>query len=187
MSALTGRRNTPKIADAFYNSYLQAPVKAGAVLYIGGLVGFDSTGFLVKGTVSTTFKAVGINSNWGQYLPGAALIGGSPDGSTLANVSVGTFWLDNDPTNPVLQSNLYQLCYVLDDQTVSSSSGGSARSYAGLVTGLDAASGQVQVWVGQSSTSQAGAQGIQGPTGPTGPVGPTGPRGPTGAIGPTGP
>lgn len=181
MSALQTARLTPKLANGDYNSYLAVPIKANAVLYLGALVCVDATGYLVPGATSTTLRAVGCMANWGQYVPGPVLVGGSVNGAKQANVSVGTFKFANYDADAITQADLLRPAYIVDDQTVARGSGGSTRSVAGQIVGVDGPESVTGpgVWVAVGKTP-ADLVGAQGPTGPQGPIGPTGPQGPTG-------
>lgn len=188
MTALNTARRTPQRLAGFYTQQVTLFVKANAVLYFGALVCADSSGFAVPGSVSTTLSAIGcLTSGQGFGIPGPSIVGAA-DGSTVVSVTQGVFFLANDPGDPISQADLMKACYVLDDQTVSRTSGGSTKSVAGQVVGVEDSSGQngAGVWVAVAQTP-ANLVGVAGPTGAIGPVGPTGPAGPTGPRGPTGP
>ncbi len=124
--ALSAPRNTPKRnAEILY-----LPVAAGAKIYEGGLVVLD-TGYAKPGAEATGLIAAGraeefIDNSTGQ------------DGDLSITVRRGCFKFGNDTTDPVDQSHVLSDCYIVDDETVSSSHATNTRSVAGKVIAVEA-------------------------------------------------
>lgn len=190
MTALQTPRYTPQRMTGDFLTQIPVPVKANATLYVGGIVCVDASGYAVPAAVSTTLRAVGVlQTTGGLGIPGPALLGGAVNGTVTAPVTSGAaFKVDNDPLDPISQADVMKSCYLTDNQTVCRTSGGSTKSVAGQVVGVDGPDddGGAGVWVAFGKTP-ADLVGVAGPTGAVGPTGPTGPRGPTGPQGATGP
>lgn len=129
MSALTAARNTKAYAPGTLRSY---PMDALAVIYEGGIVALDSTGYAVPGSASTTQLAVGIAME--------SKTAGAVDGDTSITVNTGVFSIAVD--SAFAATNVGSLCYILNDQTVTMTS--AAHSIAGVVAALDGTTG---AWV----------------------------------------
>lgn len=130
MTALTADRNTPERSG---NSIAMAPA-AGVTVYRGALVVMDNTGALRPGRASTTDKALGRaeNSNLDEGY----------DGQITARR--GTFRFANSTAGDLIAATDYgATVYVVDDQTVAKTNGGSTRIAAGICRGVDA----LGVWV----------------------------------------
>lgn len=132
MTALTQERDTARQETAL----LSLPVAAGAKIFAGAIVCIEA-GFAVPGKTATDLIYVGraeetIDNSEGD------------NGDVAIEVRRGNaFKFDNDTSDPVAAGHLFTDCYIVDDQTVSSSHATNTRSIAGKVIGFDDSS----VWV----------------------------------------
>ncbi len=142
--ALSAARNTPILGaggvpvKAFY------PVAASTIIYEGALVCLDSSGNLVPGSISTTLKACGIALQTVDNSAGAAA-------ALNCEVQQGAARFVN--SNSMTKASVGALGYIVDDQSVSSSSNGSTRSIAGTIYLVD--TNGVWVYVGLSAPVDA--------------------------------
>lgn len=120
------------------------PVLANAVLYHGGIGVINSDGRAKAGVTGTALIAVGkIRSN--ARLKGATNTKGSEvwDATGLANaafdveVEEGTFAWKNSGGDAILITQIGEVCYIEDDETVSATNGGGTQSAAGIVRDVD--------------------------------------------------
>lgn len=86
-----------------------------------------STGLVVKGQVSLTLRPIG-------YFESDA----TGDGATEVRIRLFREirlhkWDNDDGGTPVVVADIGSLCYILDDRTVSGSTGGATRTAAGRV------------------------------------------------------
>jgi hypothetical protein len=133
MAAATQDRDTPRHGGAEFG----LPVKAGAKLFAGTIGCVDATGFAIKGSTSTTLKAVGIVQAQVDNTIGQ-------NGDVTVTVRRGCFRLANSAsTDQITNADIGAQAYIVDDQTVAKTSGSSTRSVAGVVRLVDA----YGVWV----------------------------------------
>src|SRR5471032_1609277 len=126
--SLTADRNTPYKETATVG----VPVGANAKIYSGALVAANATGFAVPGATATTLTYLGRAENFIDNTGGA-------DGAQAVIVRrEKQFKWVNSAADPVDQSCLGKLCYIVDDQTVAKTNGGNTRSAAGKVLGISA-------------------------------------------------
>jgi hypothetical protein len=109
------------------------------VAYDGALACIDrTTGRLRPGGVNANLLPVGTFLGCGEE-------GFTGDGTKKVAVrlhkEIVGMWLVNDGAAPVTAAHIGSLCYILDDQTVSSSSDTGARSVAGRVWDVSATKG----------------------------------------------
>lgn len=128
MSALTADRNTlSQRADV-----IGVPVAAGATIFAGSLVVANASGYAAAGSTATGLTYLGRADEYQDNTSGA---------NGAINVRVrrkDAFYWANSSTDPVTQASLGKVCYIVDDQTVSATSGSNTQSAAGIVVGLDA-------------------------------------------------
>ncbi len=182
MTQLATARLTPlQLAPSFQNRN-SLPMGTGAVLYIGALVCENATGFLVRGAVSSTLKAVGIVAPQPGQVPSNQITNSGADGAKSCEIYYQPVAkLNNDANDPVVAADKEKACYISDDNTVSHTDAGGTKSAAGKVVQIDDATSPTGpgVWVaiGQLAYNAAGSAGPQGATGAQGPQGPQGPQG----------
>lgn len=99
-------------------------------IYKGALICFDSNDSKVKpGATSTTLIAMGVSRE--RYTSGTG------DGKTL-QVDCGIFKFENSSAgDAITDAEAGTTCYIVDDQTVAKTNGGSTRSAAGKVYAVD--------------------------------------------------
>jgi hypothetical protein len=125
--ALIADRNTP-LKDG---EEIGVPVAAGAKIYGGGMVVANATGYAAPGSTATTLTYLGRAEEQVDNADGN-------DGDKTVLVRRGkAFKFENSDADPVTQASLGQPCYIVDDETVAATNGGSTRSAAGTVVGID--------------------------------------------------
>lgn len=130
MSALTASRMQREERWSLKKFTLASGQKA----FKGGIACIDtSTGTVKPGIVSTTLKRIG---NFNEDVDATS-------GALPVNVRLDKEWVvarfANDVAGtPVVAANIGSTCFILDDHTLSGSSGTSTRSVAGLVVDVDA-------------------------------------------------
>ncbi|MFO1351910.1 MAG: hypothetical protein U1F68_15050 [Gammaproteobacteria bacterium] len=133
MAALTADRDTP-LRDG---KQFEFPVAASTKIYAGALVALNSSGLAVPGSTSTTLKCVGRADAQADNSAGAA---------SAINVKTrrGVFRFGNSSAGDLIAlADVGASCYIVDDQTVAKTNGGSTRSVAGVIRDVDASG----VWV----------------------------------------
>lgn len=121
MATLTTERSTLYIDDSEFED---VPLLANAIVFQGGIVCLDASGWGTKGAVATTLKAVGI----AQYNCDNT---GGANGAKYVRVRKGKHVMVN--SGDVTRANIGAPCYIVDDQTVAMSTGTGTRSIAGNV------------------------------------------------------
>jgi hypothetical protein len=133
MAALTADRPTPKRTGM----HLSLPMAASTLIYAGSIVCVNSSGLAVKGAVSTTLKAAGVAKEQVDNSAGAA-------SALRIEVERGVFRFGNSSAGDLIAlADIGSSCYIVDDQTVAKTNGGSTRSVAGVIRDVDAQG----VWV----------------------------------------
>jgi hypothetical protein len=107
-------------------------MKANAIVFKGGLVATDSTGYVISGA---NIGATGLKI-WGIATKDVNNTGGS-NGALSVDVVRGIYPFANLGGDPVVQADVGSTVYADDDQTVRHSSNTSTRSNAGLFIGFD--------------------------------------------------
>lgn len=141
MAALTTGRLTQQKADGIHDKLIPVKVKNGYTLFIGGIVVVDLTGYGRPANGTTGMRAIGVcqGNALGVQAPTdrVAQASGGATGTVIANVAVGEFLLNIDSSDPVTDADIMKYVYLVDDQTISRTSGGGAQSLAGRLTGLE--------------------------------------------------
>lgn len=150
MSALTNFRSTTKMnSDQVLANLISIGVKATYKCYEGGVVVIQpGTGYARPGYLATGLSVLGIAEATADNSAS-----GATDGLVNCAVRAGIFYLANDGT--IGQAQMFQPCYLLDDQTVSANDQAGQASQAGTVMGFD--SGGVWVLLGMSFAQVAGS------------------------------
>lgn len=132
MSALAGNRNTPElgiIAGGFVER--EIAVADATTIYAGSLVCVNASGLAVPGSTSTTLIAMGRCEEKADNSAGAA-------SAINVRVKPGVFKFANSSAADLIAADdIGKTAYVVDDQTVALTSGGSTRSVAGKIVGVD--------------------------------------------------
>lgn len=127
MAALTKDRATPQSLGDFRNG----PVAASATLFAGALLMRNAAGYLLAGATATGMVGVGRVE---------ALVdnSGGADGDLNADYRPGYFRFGNSAAaDEITIADIGSLAYIVDDQTVAKTDGGSTRSPAGIVDNVD--------------------------------------------------
>lgn len=133
MTTLTSDRNTPqRLGD-----YRAAPVAANVKIHGGALLMRDASGNLTPGATAT--GSVGV----GRAEAGADNTGGQA-GDVTVRYSAGIFAFENSGGGDAIDAtDIGNVCYIVDDQTVAATDGTGTRSPAGFVDEVDGS----KVWV----------------------------------------
>ena len=134
MAAATKDRNTKMI---HLDYVLPLKIEAGETILGGIMVNTDADGFATAATDTAAHRCRGVSKRKYENTAGA-------DGDELAEVDVGIFAFATGGANPVLQTDEGELCYVLDNQTVSLAAGTTNSVIAGKVVRYVSSS---EVWV----------------------------------------
>lgn len=138
---LTQPRFTPQRMDSGYMNTEVVAMASGATLFVGALVclqnvGTGSSARAVRGQVATGLRAIGIMDNQPHLIPKGSYTS-TQDGFPKVQIRKGCFKLDISSSDPVTEQDLYKAVYVLDDHTIAKTSGGNARSLAGVLQKID--------------------------------------------------
>jgi hypothetical protein len=127
MAALTQDRNTlRREADLF-----EFPVAANTVLYTGGIGCINSSGYAVPGAATATLKAIGRIEEQANNTGGVA-------GAMRAKFRRGCFCFANSSAADLIAiTDIGANCYIVDDQTVAKTNGGSTRPVAGVIRDVE--------------------------------------------------
>lgn len=103
------------------------------VTVYGGSIAITRAGYLVPPTTpSTTDIVVGVIDRY------ATSAGGTTDGAVTAEVAQGTFFLRcGTGSDALTQADVNQSIYLIDEQTVGKTNGGSTRPVAGTLRNID--------------------------------------------------
>ncbi|WP_044840715.1 hypothetical protein [Thalassomonas viridans] len=123
--ALTKNRATPRRANEDHHD----PVAGGETIYQGAIVMLSAAGNAVKGKTATGLKPRGVAQEEIDNSNGA-------DGDKGVLTRKGCHRFRNDGS--VTRADIGATAYVIDDNTVANSNGGSTRSALGEITDVDA-------------------------------------------------
>lgn len=126
--ALSQDRNTP-----FKDGELVAvPVAASAVIYAGALVVANASGFAAPGSVATTLTYLG------RAEEAVNNTGGSNGDKTVLVRRKKAFKWKNHGADALVQADLGKTVYIVDDETVAKTNGGTTRSAGGKLVQFEA-------------------------------------------------
>jgi len=123
-AALTAERLTPSRSG----SSLSLNVAAGTTIYAGAMVAVDASGNATNAGDVANLKVVGRAESTVDNSSGT-------NGQLTISVAVGIFRWANEAN--VSDANIGDVCYVVDNQTVSVTNSGSQSIIAGIVTDVD--------------------------------------------------
>jgi hypothetical protein len=107
-------------------------MKANAIVFKGGLVATDATGYVISGaSIGATALKI-----WGIATKDVNNTGGA-NGALNVDVERGIFPFANLGGDPVAQADVGATVFADDDQTIRKTSNTSTRSNAGLFVGFD--------------------------------------------------
>ncbi len=113
-----------------------APVAANVKIYAGALVALNASGDATPGAVATTLKSGGRCEETADNTGGAA-------GAITVTFRKGVLLYKNAAADPITRADINANCYIVDDESVGRTSGGSTRSIAGVIADVDSKG----VWV----------------------------------------
>ena len=133
MAALTEERDTPRRSGNLLNRGVAAAKK----MFAGALAALDANGYATPGATATTLKGLGRVRETVDNSAGA-------DGDLAVDIERGVFRFANSAdADEITVADIGSDCYIVDDQTVAKTDGGSTRSIAGKIHDVDSAG----VWV----------------------------------------
>lgn len=133
MTALTEERPISRRRGTDF----EYPVAAATKILRGALACINASSVVVNGAVSTTLKCVGVAKETADNTAGAA-------GAIAVKVERGCFPFANSASGDLIAlKDIGADCYIVDNQTVALTSGGSTRSVAGKIRDVNAEG----VWV----------------------------------------
>lgn len=116
---------------------LSLPVAAAKKIFAGSLVAKDASGNATPGAVATTLLGMGRAE---EYVDNSA--GGA--GDLTVKIRKGVFAYANSAAgDAITRAEIGKDCYIVDDQTVAKTDGGTTRSIAGRIEDVDTSG----VWV----------------------------------------
>lgn len=113
---------------------LYLPVAASTTLHAGGLVMFNTAGFLVPGKVAADHVTAG-------YAVDACVNAGAAGDVSVRVRRRVAVWLKNSSADPVTAAERGKTCFVVDDETVAKTHATNTRSAAGKVLNISATKG----------------------------------------------
>jgi len=124
MAALTNSRNTPEMAD--FARFRVVPVEAATTIYLGSMVAINAAGNAVPASSNPTLKVIGraervhdgMVAQDAVNIVNGPIPGAGAAGAISIIVKRGVFlYADNDAS--ILQANVGDLAYAVDDNSVS--------------------------------------------------------------------
>jgi len=141
MAALSAPRNTQKRSGGLEFNNEDYPVAASVKCQQGGIAVL-AAGYVKPGVTATGLIAVGRFEDEVDNTSGAA-------GAKKAVVKGGRFKFANSSAGDLIaQADVGADCYIVDDQTVAKTNGGSTRSRAGKIVAVDSDGVWVQMALG---------------------------------------
>lgn len=130
---LTKDRNTPRRSGDNFSF----PVAAAVLCFGGAIAALDAAGNVKPGVTATGLLCVGRFADRFDNSGGLA-------GAINADVEPGLFRFANSAdADAITASEIGDVCYIVDDETVAKTSGGATRSVAGQIADVDSSG----VWV----------------------------------------
>ena len=137
MTALAADRTTIEHPGPDY----EEDVYQSTTIYGGSIVCSNSSGYLVPGSTSTSLVARGVAKEQVDNSAGS-------DGDLKCKFRMGVFSFGNSSsTDEITITEIGDVCFIVDDQTVAKTNGSGTRSPAGKVMGIDEFGG-VMVQIG---------------------------------------
>lgn len=125
---LTSSRNTKARSGDTFVLGLAAAVK----VFAGGILCRNAAGKAVPGSTSTTLKALGRTAESVDNSNGLA-------DEQIATYEKGVFYFKNSAAaDEITTADLENDCFIVDDETVAKTNGGTTRSIAGRIKAVDA-------------------------------------------------
>lgn len=125
--ALSKDRNTHERAG----DVLSLLVADDAILYAGGIVMLNASGYAVPGATATGQVCAGRAEEYVDNTDGG-------NGGKSATVKRGVFKYKNSSSGDAITiAEIGDICYIVDDETVAKTNGTNTRSAAGVIVGVD--------------------------------------------------
>lgn len=149
--ALTKGKKTPQLnGTQVVPMMFDLPMKADAVIYSGGVVCTDSTGYAIPGDEALGLIVRGVAQESKSNAGGAS-------GDKRVRVFAGCFKLKNSTAGEAIAiTGVGKNCYLVDDEQVSKTDASGTRSLAGVVVAVD--TDGVWVLLGISAPAQTALQ-----------------------------
>ena len=109
---------------------IPVPVAANAVIGAGKIVVANATGFAAPGSTATTLTYLG------RAEEAVDSTGGADGDLNILVRRKKAFKFINYASDLIVQADLFQTCYIVDDETVAKTDGTGTRSAAGKVVGI---------------------------------------------------
>lgn len=136
MPALSTARNTKELAGNVFG----VPVAAATTCHQGGLAVLNA-GYAAPGTTAVGLIALG------RFEETAVAVSA---GDASVRIKRGIFKFDNSSAgDAIAQADVGADCFIVNDQTVAKTNGGSTRSRAGKIVGVESDGVWVQIGLGQ--------------------------------------
>lgn len=131
MAALAAARNTVEYHPSPFKMPHEFPAAAAKKLYKGAIACLDASGNVTPGATATGLKALGRVAFEADNSAGGA-------GAIRCKVDGGVFrYANSAAADAIASADKGNLCYIVDDQTVAKTDGGSTRSTAGRIYAVD--------------------------------------------------
>lgn len=128
MTALSADRNTPRLQG----DDRSGTAGASTLIYAGGIVMRNAAGYLIKGATATGSVGVGRAEERVDNSDGA-------NGALPVSYRPGIYrYANSATTDEITISEIGDVCFIVDDQTVAKTNGSASRSPAGVVEDVDA-------------------------------------------------
>lgn len=140
--ALSIEKKTPQLNGSSVIPMIHDfPMKGGVKIFSGALVALNA-GYAAPGATATGRIVVGVAQQTVDNTAGA-------DGAKRVRVFAGVFQLKNSSAGDLIaQADVGADCFMVDDETVAKTNGGSTRSRAGKVIAVDSGGVWVQLGIG---------------------------------------
>lgn len=141
MAALTKERSTKRMGLLPIPEVLPFGMKAATIGYQGGIAVNDA-GVAAPGRTATTLIALGVFKKTYNNSGGAA-------NAITAEIECGTFLFGNSSAGDLIAAaDVGNDCFIVDDQTVAKTNGGSTRSRAGKIARVTSEGVYVTIGIG---------------------------------------
>lgn len=142
MAAITREKRTRRYG--MQGRLTNYPVAAATKIFKGALVCLEGTGKLaVNGSTATTLTAVGVAEATVDNSTGAA-------SAKTIEIREGTHGFNNSTAGDlIVQADVGNDCFIVDNQTVAKTNGGATRSRAGKVIRIEGGEVFVEIGIGR--------------------------------------
>lgn len=135
MAALTAPRRAT--VEMLPPNIFARDIAANVTIFEGAIVALSATGYATPGATATTLVADGVAVETVVNTGGSA-------GALKVTIKKGIFRFGNSAsTDAITRAEIGDDCWIVDDQTVAKTDGGTTRSKAGRIMDVDAQG----VWV----------------------------------------